>query len=178
MGGDRVQEKRGEVIFERDRATIIFRRTLPHSIDKVWQAITNPEDLSAWLLQSAVIEPRQGGRIEYVSSPNPIVWYGTILIWDPPRVYEHEFNTDADPRWSEHIRTERTIARWELDDQGESTLLTLTFRGFTRSTAGGFAPGTHAFLDRLEAHLAQVPPPDWTRRFEEVRPLYRWVDTR
>ena len=33
-----------------------------------------------------------------------------------------------------------------------------------------------AFLDRLEAHLAGAPLPDWTRRFEELQPLYGWID--
>jgi uncharacterized protein YndB with AHSA1/START domain len=165
-------EKKGEVLLEGDHVTIVFRRLIRHSIDKVWRAITDPRELCAWMLASAAIDPRPGGRIEYVASPDPLVWYGTIRVWDPPRVYEHELDTDADPRWAEHLGAERTIARWQLDPQGDATLLTLTFRGFTRSTAGGFAPGTHAFLDRLEAHLAGEPLPDWTRRFEEVKPLY------
>ena len=56
--------------------------------------------------------------------------------------------------------------------QGASTVLRLTYRGFTKPTATGFAPGTHAFLDRLDAHLLGAPLPDWTQRFEELRPLY------
>lgn len=164
--------RKGDVIFDGDRTTIIFRRVLHHPIERVWRAITDPEELSEWMLGSARIDPRVGGTIEYVSAPTPIVWYGTILVWDPPRVYEHELNTDPDPRWSEHLGVERTIARWELEDQGEATLITLTFRGFTKSTATGFAPGTHAFLERLEAYLRQAPMPDWQTRFDELRPLY------
>lgn len=163
---------RGEVTIEGGRASIVFRRLLGHSIERVWQAITDPEELGAWLLASATIEPREGGRIEYVSSPDPVVWYGTILVWDPPHVYEHEFNTDPDRRWNEHLRAERTIARWELEVKGDATLLTLSFRGFTPQTATGFAPGTHAFLERLARHLDGQPLPDWSERFEELRPLY------
>jgi uncharacterized protein YndB with AHSA1/START domain len=167
-----VREQKGDVILEGDRATIVFRRVLRHSIDRVWEAITNPDDLSAWLLQSAAIEPGAGGRIEYVSSPTPIVWYGKILKWEPPRVYEHEFNTDADSRWGDHLGAERAVARWELEDRGASTLLTLTFSGFTRGTARGFAPGTHAYLERLDAHLAGEALPAWLPRFEELLRLY------
>jgi uncharacterized protein YndB with AHSA1/START domain len=166
-------DRKGEVLLDGDRATIIFRRLLGHPIDRVWRAITDPAELSEWMLGSAIIEPRAGGRIEYVSTPTPIVWYGKVLVWDPPRVYEHELNTDADPRWADHLGDERTVARWELEDRGGSTLLTLTFRGFVPRTAGGFAPGTHAFLERLEAHLAGAPLPDWARRFEELMPLYK-----
>lgn len=164
---------RGEVIIEGDRATIIFTRTLRHSIERVWEAITNPEDLSAWLVQSARVDARVGGSIEYVSTPTPFVWTGQILVWDPPHVFEHELNVDPQPAVAPHLPSgERTIARWELTAQGASTVLRLTYRGFTKPTATGFAPGTHAFLDRLDAHLLGAPLPDWTQRFEELRPLY------
>lgn len=108
-----------------------------------------------------------------MKSPNPVVWYGTIRVWDPPHVYEHELNTDPDPRFAEHLKAERAIARWELESRGASTFLTLTFRGFTRAVAGGFAPGTHAYLERLEALLEGRPVPDWQARFDELHDLYR-----
>ena len=168
-----MSEDRGSITLEGERTTIAFRRTIRHPIDRVWRAITDPEELSTWMLESATIEPWQGGRIEYVSSPSPIVWYGRILVWDPPRVYEHEFNTDADPRWEEHLGEERAVARWELEEGEGFTLLKLTFRGLSKNTAGGFAPGTHAFLDRLAAHLAGRALPEWSRRFEHLMPLYR-----
>jgi uncharacterized protein YndB with AHSA1/START domain len=168
--------EKGEITIDGGRATIVFRRLLHHSIDRVWRAITDPDELAAWMLESAKIEPRQGGRIEYVSAPEPIVWYGRILVWDPPHLYEHEFDTDPDPRWSEHLGAERTIARWELERRGGSTVLTLIFRGFTERTTKGFAPGTHAFLDRLDAWLASGPLPDWRARFEELQSLYGWTE--
>ena len=37
---------------------------------------------------------------------------------------------------------------------------------------GGFLPGLHTFLDRLEAQLDGRPPPDWMQRFGEVRAEY------
>lgn len=162
----------GDVTIEGGRATIVFRRVIRHPIERVWEAITTPGDLNQWMLQSAKIEPRQGGRIEYVASPQPIVWYGRVLSWEPPRLYEHELNTDPDPRWSEHLGGERTIARWELEARGRSTHLTLTFRGMTPPTAAGFAPGMHAFLERLDALLDGGQLPEWSPRFEELRPLY------
>jgi uncharacterized protein YndB with AHSA1/START domain len=164
---------RGSVVVDDDgRVTLIFQRLLRHSIDRVWLAVTTPDELAQWLLRSALIEPHVGGRIEYVSSPEPIVWFGRVLVWDPPRVYEHEFNTDPDPRFARHLQAERTIARWELASHGKSTLLTLRFKGFTPQVAAGFAPGLHAYLERLEAWLDQRPLPDWLARFEELRPLY------
>src|SRR4051794_2823509 len=98
--------QKGDIVVNGNSTTIVFERVLHHSIDKVWEAITNPDDLSVWMLQSAIVEGRVGGKIEFVSTPTPLVWFGTIITWDPPRVFEHELNTDADPRWSDHLGAE------------------------------------------------------------------------
>ncbi|MBI3793033.1 MAG: SRPBCC domain-containing protein [Gemmatimonadetes bacterium] len=167
-------DPRGEVIIDGDRTTITFRRRIRHRIEHVWEAITNPDDLAQWMLGSAEGDARVGGQIRFVSSPTPIVWTGTILAWDPPRLYEHELNNEADPRWDAHLGAERAVARWELVEDGDATLLTVSFRGFTVGTARGFAPGTEAYLERLDAFLAHTPLPDWQARFEALMPLYGW----
>lgn len=165
--------ERGALTVDDDgRVTMVFRRVLRHPIERVWRAITTPSELCQWMLAAAVVEPHVGGRIEYVSSPDPIVFTGRVLIWDPPRVYEHEFNTDPDPRFVEHLEVERTTARWELAEHGQTTVLTVRFRGMTKRVAGGFAPGLQAFLERLEAHVDDRTLPDWRSRFDELRPLY------
>ena len=167
-------EKKADIVIHDDRTTIVFERVLRHRIDHVWEAITSPGDLAVWMMQSATIEPRAGGAIRFVSSPTPLVWYGKVLQWDPPRVFEHELNTDADARWADHLGAEQAIARWELESQGEdATKLTVTFSGFTKGTTLGFAPGTHAFLERLSAHLAHEPLPEWEPRFGELMRLYQ-----
>ena len=38
--------------------------------------------------------------------------------------------------------------------------------------AAGYGGGWHAYLDRLEAHLAGVEPPDWAERMAALKPLY------
>ena len=49
---------------------------------------------------------------------------------------------------------EASVVRYELHPDGDGTLLRFTHRGLGVRNAAGFRPGTHAFLDRLEAHLA------------------------
>lgn len=170
---DSSPDGRGKIYLDQGVTVITFHRTLLHPIESVWEAITDPAELSAWMLESAEIDARVGGSIRYVSSPTPIVWTGKILAWEPPRLYAHEMHTDADPRWGDHPGSERATARWELEALGpEETLLTVTFRGFTPGTVAGFAPGTHAFLDRLEALLARESLPDWIERFAALRPFY------
>jgi hypothetical protein len=84
---------------------------------------------------------------------------GRIRVWDPPHVFEHE--------WHQRI-IEDSVVRYELSADGEGTLLRFSHRGLGVRNAQGFLPGTHAFLDRLEAHLAGEAMPNWAQRYQEV----------
>jgi Activator of Hsp90 ATPase homolog 1-like protein len=66
------------------------------------------------------------------------------------------------------------IVRCELNQDGNSnnTLLTLTHSRLTKSTSLHFAPGWHAYIDRLEASLNNEAQPDWMQRFAAVKELY------
>jgi uncharacterized protein YndB with AHSA1/START domain len=153
-----------------DFATLTFDRTFGHAPERVWAAITTPEGLSQWLLCSkADIEPRAGGRIELISGAGQYHSVGSILVWDPPRVFEYEWNVAPVP---EMPRGERAIFRYELTGDAERTHLRVTYRRITQRTAGGFLPGLHAFLDRLEAQLDGAALPDWMECFVRVREQY------
>ena len=163
-------DRHGQVTTEGDYATIVFKRVLRHSPENIWAAITNPEDLKQWLFRSsAKIEGRTGGRLEMVAGPAQFHVTGEILVWDPPRVYEHEWKVkpvDAMPQG------ENAIFRYELTPQGGTTLLTVTYRRLTINTARGFAPGGHVLLDRLEAQLDGESLPNWMPRFHELMANY------
>jgi len=164
----------GTVVIEGDRATLVFQRRLMHPPEKVWTALTDPAQLSSWYMTKAVIEGRQGGTIDFHAGPSRLHVTGRILTWDPPRVFEHEWKVTPRP---ELPSGEDAIIRWELHRDGEATILRLEHRNLNRQTALGFAPGTHAFLDRLGAHLGQQPLPNWQERYGQVAPQYppSWV---
>jgi uncharacterized protein YndB with AHSA1/START domain len=170
-----VAERVGTVTFDGDYATMRFERRLRHPIDVVWEALTESEHLARWYMTKANIEARAGGRIEYWSGPAQLHVTGRILTWDPPRVFEHEWNLEP---LAQLPTGERSVVRWELEPDGEGTILRVTHRRLTRRTAIGFAPGVHAFLDRLEDQLDGAPLADWYARIEEVRTNYpnsgRW----
>ena len=44
------------------RAFIRFERHLPHPIDRVWAAISEPAEIVGWLYQRVEIEPQLGGQ--------------------------------------------------------------------------------------------------------------------
>ncbi len=159
----------GKIEFDGDHASLVFERTLHHPPEAVWAALTDPAEMQRWFMTTARIDGRAGGSVDMVSGPARFHWTGKILAWDPPRVLEYEWNVDPRP---ELPQGEQTVVRWELERSGNSTRLKLTHRRLTRPTALGFAPGTHAFLDRLAAQLDGAPLPDWMRVFGEVQESY------
>ncbi|HET7538429.1 MAG TPA: SRPBCC family protein [Polyangiaceae bacterium] len=165
-----MQLHRGTWIQDGEHATLIFRRVYRHAPEQVWDAISTAEGLREWLLCShALIEPRVGGRIELVSGPAAYHSSGRILVWEPPRVLEYEWNVAPVP---EMPQGEHAIFRYELTAEGSSTHVLVTYRRISAQTARGFLPGVHAFLDRLEAQLAGRSPPDFLQRFSELRAEY------
>ncbi len=163
----------GEVLFEGEKATLRFTRALAHPPEVIWAALTEPAQLRKWYMADATIDGRVGGSVEMVSGPARFRSTGRILTWDPPRIFEYEWNVDAR---AELPSGEAAVVRYELTPTvmggRASTLLTLTHRGLTKGTALGFAPGTHAFLDRLAAQLEGLQSPDWMARYQAVAGLY------
>jgi uncharacterized protein YndB with AHSA1/START domain len=162
--------RRGRSIVEGNTATLIFTRVIDHAPEHVWEAIATPAGLAGWLMCADVrIDGRTGGTIEMVSGPARYHSKGAILNWDPPHLFEYEWNVAPVP---EMPLGENAIFRYELTPQRGSTLLTVTYRRITTPTASGFLPGLHAFLDRLEAQLDGQPLPDWLNRFNELLAHY------
>jgi uncharacterized protein YndB with AHSA1/START domain len=148
-------------------ATLTFKRRLQHPIEEVWSAITDPEQRADWF-GATVVDGRTGGTIEMVAEGPPVsreqrTIKGRILVWDPPRVFEHEWNQPL---------VEKSIVRYELAAEGDATILTFTHRGLSLPNAQGYISGTHAFLDRLAAQLHGAELPDWRQRFAEVQQTY------
>jgi uncharacterized protein YndB with AHSA1/START domain len=158
-----------------DEATLTFQRVYPHRIEDVWEAVSTPEGLRGWLMETdATIEGRVGGRIEMKSGPGRFHSTGKILAWEPPRLIEYEWNVGPVP---EMPRGERAIFRYELEAEGESTRLVVVYRRLSLHTARGFLPGLHAFLDRLEAQLGGTKMPGFGERFAELLREYpEWRD--
>ncbi len=163
-------QPKGTSVEHGELADLTFRREYRHRIEHVWDAIATPEGLRAWLMATdVVIDGRAGGRMEMVSGPARFHSTGRILVWEPPRVFEYEWNVAS---VQEMPAGERAVVRYELEAVGEITRLVVTYRGITVRTSKGFLPGLHAFLDRLEAQLDGRPQPGFLARFQEVSREY------
>jgi uncharacterized protein YndB with AHSA1/START domain len=166
-------ESKGKITVEEEYGTVKFERRLSHPREIVWKAITDQKEIFRWLPDyKGTFEGNKGGEIDLVNTVSGSHVTGDILIWEPQRVFEHEWHISPNQMFP-HGELE-SIIRWELKQERDSdTLLIVTHRRLTKSTALSLAPGWHAYLDRLEAILNNQVPPDWAHRFAEVKELYR-----
>lgn len=163
--------KNGTVTIEGGYATLQYERRLRHPVEVVWNAITNPKELATWFNTKAKIDARPGGAIDFVNTASGFHTMGRILAWDPLRAFEHEWHIAPNPQLANGEPD--GIVRWKLTRDGDSnTILSVTFSGLTKPTGLRFSPGTHAYLDRLTAHLDNMALPDWAERTAAVRGLY------
>ncbi|MDX6285740.1 MAG: hypothetical protein QOG53_1225 [Frankiales bacterium] len=123
------------------RPAVRFVRTYPHPIERVWAAVTDPDELSHWFPSRAEIELHIGGTVTFSGDPNTDDTKGTILVCQPPQRLaftwgEDELHFELEPVGSGHCR------------------LTLTNVLHEGNTAARNAAGWTVCLSELDKHLA------------------------
>jgi uncharacterized protein YndB with AHSA1/START domain len=149
-----------------ERRSVRFERVYAAPPERVWAAVTEPEQLRAWLaVGGAVLEPRVGGRFEVrMTSDDEETAWGTVLAFDPPRLLEVEWRYEGE---------DESVLRIELEPRGGGTLLVLDHRLLQAGQAAGYGSGWHAYLDALDDLLAGRAPGDWDERFQARLEDYR-----
>jgi uncharacterized protein YndB with AHSA1/START domain len=165
-----------------DRWTVVFVRTYPHPVDRVWRAITAPDEFGAWFIPGT-IEMKVGGKYIF-GGANPHIT-GRIEALDPPRLIR--FGGDARARPGRPDGWEGGWFQYELAETSGGTRMTFTqhFPHALHSVEeprdpGGDLPagspwhtgwlgGWHGFFDGLDAHLrgttiaAELPDTEFSR---------------
>jgi uncharacterized protein YndB with AHSA1/START domain len=136
---------------------ITFTRRLPHPVEKVWRAVTEPEHLAAWFPQEIVGDRRAGARLRFVTDGDD-GFAGEMLAFEPPKRLEMTWGEDR--------------LRIDLAPDGDGTLLTLTDTFGELGKAARDSAGWHECLDRLASHLDGAEARDWGERWQEVHPAY------
>jgi uncharacterized protein YndB with AHSA1/START domain len=157
----------GAIVTSEEMAVIAFERRLAHPVATVWAALTESEQLAAWL-GPGTLEARAGGRVSVRTGPEgrpelQRMMSGRILAWEPPRILEYEWLQPG---------LDVSVVRYELEADAGGTILRLTHRRSVTPGAIGGRAGWHAFLDRLAAHLDGLPVPAWAARRAEVQAAY------
>jgi uncharacterized protein YndB with AHSA1/START domain len=163
----KAQPELGTVQKSDGRYVLRFERRLEHPVERVWAALTEPDELAKWLAQ-AKLDLVEGGPIELRwqntdEEGNQAVLHGTITRLEPPRLLEYEGDIHG-------------LLRWELREEGDGTLLTFTNvtpapEDFLTKALAGW----HIHLDHLSDALAggAVEWPRWSDQY-----LGRWTEYR
>jgi uncharacterized protein YndB with AHSA1/START domain len=157
-----MREQLGTIRVDGDLMALHFERRYDANPDEVWAALTKPESIGRWLFADAVLEPRVGGDFRLRWNENEAG--GSVLVWEPPRTLEVEWNeTDV-----------RSILRIEITSVGNGTALALEHRNITQKAAIGMGAGWHAHLEALGEILSgrNASSERWWPRYEELRPSY------
>jgi uncharacterized protein YndB with AHSA1/START domain len=141
---------------------ITFIRTLPAPPERVWRALATADGITSWLAPSASIDARLGGVVEMTFDAENVVT-GTITTWDPFSTLAHTWVIN------DEVSSE---LRYELSPTDGGTELRLIHTKLPDEMCGGYTPGWHAYLARLDAVLAGNEPPSWMDVFGEVAHRY------
>ena len=140
-------------------AEVVFERWFEASQERVWRALTDPEELAGWLAR-AEIDLRVGGSVVLKFEEGDE--RGTITQLQELEVLAYTWNegkTDS-------------LVRFELEPDGSGTLLTLrhTFEGeVDLSSYGG---GWHHHLEQLIAQMAGTTSAWDSNRYRELKREY------
>jgi uncharacterized protein YndB with AHSA1/START domain len=170
------------VLIERAGSYVLrFQRRFDHPVERVWAALTEPEKLKTWLAE-AEIDLREGGSvvlrwqnrrqaeevmrregIDPEEEGNTGILHGTITELDPPRLLEWEGDIHG-------------TLRWELQPDGEGTVLTFTstMDELEEKFKSMNLAGWHIHFDILERVL-EGKPFEWASDWEDWG-MPRWEE--
>jgi uncharacterized protein YndB with AHSA1/START domain len=151
---------------EGGRTVLRMERELAHPREKVWRALTAPEELAGWFPAAVEVDLRLDGRISF-TFPNGEDDFkedpdngGVVREVDPPRLLEYT--------WGEEL------LRWELTPTTDGCLLTLTATFDDRPGSASFTSGWLICLDALDRVLGGpvVPEKDHAQLHEHFVKVY------
>jgi uncharacterized protein YndB with AHSA1/START domain len=151
--------KDGQLSQKDGRYELRFVRELSHPLEKVWEAVTSPEGLSAWFPFDVVGERSTGAPLRFEfreGEAEPLE--GSMVEFTPRSAVELVWGGDE-------------TLRIELAPSGSGCVLTLINRFDEIGKAARDAAGWHACLDALEASLAGSSI-DARSVWGEVHPAY------
>lgn len=123
-------------------ATLVFRRHLGHSAEKVWRALTEPAEQLEWLPYVANRELTSVGPALLTMTDGgeaPVTLDGEVLECLPPTLLKHQ--------WGEDLLT------WELVPLDGHTLLTLRHETKMTEQIASFAAGWHMCIAIAERFM-------------------------
>jgi uncharacterized protein YndB with AHSA1/START domain len=132
---------------DEDRWTLVFVRALAHPPERVWRALTEPEELRAWAPFAPDRSLARTGAATLTMYENATTLgdgsAATVTRAEPPSLLEYRWDDD--------------LLRWELAPDGAGTRLTLSHTVAGRDWLPKVAAGWHLCLDVAERHMDGAP---------------------
>ena len=144
--------------------TVRFERTSKHSAARLWKAITDSDELAAWMGAPAKVDLAVGGTyfVDFHGDGNDGL-DGIVVRYEPERKLGYVWG------WS--------YAEWELHEDGGGCRYTFVQNGLADrgEDEEGLPAGWHEFFDRLDDHLEGIhrTEEEHARRWHELKPPYR-----
>ncbi|ACZ39802.1 SRPBCC family protein [Sphaerobacter thermophilus] len=132
--------------------TVVLETELKSPIERVWNALTDPETLSKWMLfKTNDFQPVVGHRFQFRDAPG---WDGVVdcevIEVDPPRRLAYTWSTEGVGNVPHS-----TVVSWTLtEDEGGVTRLRLEQSGFrpeAKQEIGGARYSWQMMLDQLQS---------------------------
>ena len=151
----------GTLTFKDSDSVITFERSYTVPPERLWRAIATKDGLAAWLAEGE-FDGREGGSVKFTFTEDQSVT-GEILVWNPYSELTHTWNINGD--------IPSTLS-YRITETPTGSTMTLTHTKLPAEMAGGYTPGWHAYLDRLDQSIAGATVATWDDLFEMVMPLY------
>jgi uncharacterized protein YndB with AHSA1/START domain len=116
------------------RPALRFERTLAHSVERVWRAVSVPAELERWFPAAADWTPATGETFEAYGAT------GEVIEADPPHRLAWTYAGE--------------LYSFDLTADGDGCRLVFTHVVNDRGLAAQTAAGWETYLSRLEPHLA------------------------
>ena len=151
------------------RDALRFERRFRQPIERVWRAISAPEEMGAWFPSDVVGKRTVGAELlfedeaqrdaaraagEPTRDDGPM-FHGRVVAYDPPQVFSFTWGGE--------------LLRFELRPEGDGTLLVFTQVLSHPAVAARNGAGWHACLDALRVVLDgpdDADEPDWRRVYD------------
>lgn len=131
-----------------------WERSYSQSLERVWQAISTADEISAWMKFPTRLDPRVGGKIHIEFSAEGSL-EGVVCTFEPPHLLIYT--------WGD------SLVNWKLEGDAEETKLHFSHVGVRPELLAGLGAGWHRFLDQLQDHLAGTTRSD---RYKDLKARY------
>lgn len=159
----------GRLLTVDGRPALRFERRYRQPLDRVWRAVTSPEEMAQWFPSNVEGDRAVGAALVFDDSAQRAadeeageptraegeIFRGHVVVHDPPNVFSFTWGGE--------------LLRFELHPDGDGTRLVFTHLLSHRSIAHRTGAGWHACLGELDRMLGVDVPveEEWMSVFEE-----------